>query len=217
MTLPWHTSGVFDVNYAYGSTGGIDDIVSRVASMTFTTPSGTTTTTTDDRIRYKYLGRAQLVGTEYPEPVANHNFYSVSGGVAAYDRLDTFNRVVTDQWTGGQGSGGQCQLRRRQSRTTATATQPAKPTASSSRAASLIYSTKYTMDDLNRVTKADRGILSGGSVSGSTRYVEDWTTLTQTGNWVRSKLDLDAEQRVHGFGRVRRDARPQRDQPDPEP
>lgn len=198
MSLPWHTTGTFDVNYTYSSSSSLDDVTSRVTSMTFTTPGPSTT---GDRVRYQYLGRAQLVGTEYPEPVSNHNFYTISSSVAVYDRLDTFNRVVTDLWTGGQGQAGNATYD-----VGVEYDRNGNPTGQLDRfvksGGSLIYSSKYTMDDLNRVTKADRGIYTGGtgSVSGSTRYVEDWTTLTQTGNWSRSKLDLDANSVYTGSG-----------------
>lgn len=53
------------------------------------------------------------------------------------------------------------------------------------------YDVKYTMDGLNRVTQAEEGTYSGGSISNKSRD-EQWT-LDQVGNWSRDKLDLNGD------------------------
>lgn len=174
--------------YASDTSAPFDNVVGRVTSVTLTYPDGAGGTwTTSDRIRYRYLGLAQLIGTEYPEPNATHNFYTVPSSDVVYaTRLDTFNRVIGDVWThAGTGTAHDLTLsydRNGNIISTLDNRHQANGT--------LTYSNKYDMDDLNRVTKADRGVLSGGSISGSIRHTELWS-LSQTGNWLSDKVDLN--------------------------
>lgn len=50
---------------------------------------------------------------------------------------------------------------------------------------------KYDIDNLDRVTKADEGTLSAGSIGTRKRY-EDWT-LSHTGQWAVARKDLDGD------------------------
>jgi hypothetical protein len=45
-----------------------------------------------------------------------------------------------------------------------------------------VFSMKVDVDNRNRVTRADRGKESSGSITGTTRLNQLWT-LSQTGNW----------------------------------
>lgn len=51
---------------------------------------------------------------------------------------------------------------------------------------------KYTIDNLNRLTDAQEGTYSAGSISSETRQ-QTWTLLDQLGNWDHVKLDLDGD------------------------
>src|SRR5262249_55629337 len=54
------------------------------------------------------------------------------------------------------------------------------------------FDVKYTMDDLDRLVDAEEGTKSGSSIASRKRQ-QTWTTLSQTGNWSRGKLDLDGD------------------------
>jgi hypothetical protein len=49
----------------------------------------------------------------------------------------------------------------------------------------------YTMDNVNRLTEAKEGTLSGGTITSTTRD-EQWT-LSHTGNWDYDKVDLNGD------------------------
>lgn len=62
------------------------------------------------------------------------------------------------------------------------------------------YDVKYSIDNLNRVTKADEGSFSTGSISNRSRE-EEWS-LDQVGNWARAKLDLNGDLVYAGGGEL---------------
>jgi RHS repeat-associated protein len=175
--------------YSTGTGTPLDDVTSRVTSVTLAYPDGSGgTTTTGDRIAYRYLGAAQLVGTAYPEPDATHNFYTVPSSVAVYGRLDEFNRIVGDVWThAGTGTAHDLTLAYdRNGNITKTIDNRHQANGT------LAYSHKYDMDDLNRVAKADRGVWSGSAITGSIRNTEEWS-LSQTGNWLNDRVNLNGD------------------------
>ena len=51
---------------------------------------------------------------------------------------------------------------------------------------------EYQMDGLNRLTNAEEGTWNGSTITSRARE-QLWTTLSQTGNWDRVKLDLDGD------------------------
>ena len=53
------------------------------------------------------------------------------------------------------------------------------------------FDVEYTYDDLNRLTKASEGTWNGSSITSKTRE-QEWT-LSQTGNWDVTKLDLNGD------------------------
>ncbi|MBL9119319.1 MAG: hypothetical protein JNL80_05315, partial [Phycisphaerae bacterium] len=53
------------------------------------------------------------------------------------------------------------------------------------------FDVKYAIDGMDRVTDADEGTLSSGSITSRTRR-QQWT-LTQTGNWQNEQLDLNGD------------------------
>jgi len=55
-----------------------------------------------------------------------------------------------------------------------------------------VFSMKVDVDNRNRVTRADRGKESSGSITGTTRLNQLWT-LSQTGNWTNFKNDFNGD------------------------
>jgi len=131
--------------------------------------------------RYWYLGEGDVVGREYSEPSVVWNEWA-TGTPATYPDRDQFNRITSSRWT--------------RDRTTDFDFVDLDVTYDR---ASNVTSVKdniytgfdvlYANDGLNRLTDADEGTLSSGSISSRTRR-QLWT-LSQTGNWPEMQLDLD--------------------------
>lgn len=78
-------AGGRDIHYGYGSTGAIDDIMSRLATI----GDGT-----NNYAAYKYLGAGRIVGEDYEDVEVKHD-YSANDFTA----LDRFGRVLDQVWT----------------------------------------------------------------------------------------------------------------------
>lgn len=168
MTLP---SGK-TISYTYLTRNGIYD-----------NPSSRVTEVKDSSVvlaLYDYLGVGQVVGTDYTEADVIQKLYQNG----AYDDLDQFNRVVKSRWTKDLGSPVDfyhMELTYDRDSNITTADDQVHTG----------FDVKYTMDDVNRLTRAEEGTLGGGSISSRTRD-EQWT-LNQTGNWDRDKVDLNGD------------------------
>ncbi|MFN0007039.1 MAG: RHS repeat-associated core domain-containing protein [Planctomycetota bacterium] len=131
--------------------------------------------------RYWYNGVGQVVGQEYDQPDVMWRMY---GSTGTYPDLDGFNRVVSSRWT--------------KDLTTdvdfydvdLTYDRNSNITSAEDNVHSG-FDVLYTMDDTNRLTRAEEGTLSGGSIS-SRKRDEQWT-LGHTGNWELDKVDLNGD------------------------
>ncbi len=195
MTLPLGTGG-YAVAYSYeggtsGTLTGLDEMAGRVTGMKIDGSS-------EDRVTYQYLGAGSLVGTSYPETggVANLRHDNAAAGTAAYDALDRFNRVAIDRWTGNAsyspGTPYQMNLTYDRDSNITRAEDPKVFNGGAGTTPYYPYTTDYAMDGLNRVTAADRGRLSSGSITGETRLTEAWT-LSQTGNWDADSRKINSD------------------------
>jgi YD repeat-containing protein len=174
VTLP----GGKAVTIAY--TKDKDDSVSRVSRLT---AGGVVL------VRYDYLGVTRVVRTQYGQPQIATRVFDESDSFSGY--LDSFNRIVRNAWFSESPS-------------------PDKAfydvTISYDRNSNITwveddvhvgFDVKYTMDDLDRLIDAEEGTRSGSSIATRTRH-QTWlqsgtSQLGHTGNWVRSKLDLDGD------------------------
>lgn len=168
------------VSYDYAS--GLDALSSRVTRVEVDVGGGPVQVAA-----YDYLGLATKVGTDLPQANMASRLYSVSGGGAVtFDALDAFDRVTKSRWLSDNG-------------TTYYDTRPSYDDAGN-----ITQTTEgvlkrrdvvYTIDGLDRVTKADEGTIAGGgggAISSGTRTrVEDWSSLSQTGNWLAFTRYLD--------------------------
>ncbi|XVJ60748.1 MAG: hypothetical protein HEQ23_15715 [Tepidisphaera sp.] len=174
ITLP----GGKDIDLSYGTATGIDDCVSRVASVKDVLVRSPLSTIT--LANYDYFGSGTLVGTELPQPAAESMLYGA--GTANYDRLDLFNRVIESRWTRTNGSQiYYVKLGYDRDSNIVTAEDEILPG----------YDAKYDMDGLNRLIVADEGTLSSGTIGSRTRK-ETWT-LNQVGGWSTFTSDLNGD------------------------
>jgi len=174
ITLP----GGKDIDLSYGTANGIDDCVSRVASVKDVLVRSPLSTLT--LANYDYLGSGMLVGKELPQPAAESMLYGA--GTANYDCLDLFNRVIDSRWTRTNGSQiYHVKLGYDRDSNIVTAEDEILPG----------YDAKYDMDGLNRLIVADEGTLSSGSIGSRTRK-ETWS-LNQVGGWTTFTSDLNGD------------------------
>ena len=157
------------ISINYGTSPSHDDELSRV------------TNEKDSTIRlavYEYNGVADVVGTTYAEANVKSVVYGSSPGT--YDDLDTFGRITRSKWTTGS-SKDFYKVEIGYDRNSNVAYVDDKVHTG--------FDALYTIDSLNRLTTADEGTRSGGTITSRTRK-QEWT-LSHTGNWDREKLDLD--------------------------
>ncbi len=185
LTLP----GSYAVDYNYGADTGINDAVSRVEGLYI--PAGMSEI---QAAGYEYLGLGTVVGTELPEPGTEYNAYATTP--TAYAHWDRFNRVIKSHWTGANRYTAEIAYDRNSNITSV-------DDARHSVTGKGLFDAAYTMDNLNRLTNAREGHLATGAIGTGDRTREElWTTLSQTGNWERRKLDLDGDGSYTGSGEL---------------
>ena len=163
-----------------GSAGGDNDL-SRVTRVTV----GSTLVAS-----YDYTGVNGLVGIDYPEPDVFNQRYAPGAAEGVYAHLDRFNRVTDDLWTKDLSSDidyYDVDISYDRNSNITDITDNLHRDGSNNRA----FDVLYTIDDLDRLTKADEGTLSSGSISNRTRQ-EVWT-LDQLGNWDLFRMDLNGD------------------------
>ena len=172
VTLPGSTT----VSYVYntGTTGFYDSEASRVSKMTISSVAVA---------RYQYMGFGTVVGVDYDEAdVYQHRYGSTTG---SYPDLDQFGRVVKSRWTKDLPTDMDFVS------VDVSYDENSNPLTTEDNIYSAGFDVKYAIDGLDRVTDADEGTLSGGSITSRQRR-QEWS-LTQTGNWANEKLDLNGD------------------------
>jgi RHS repeat-associated protein len=179
-TLPDGT----DIKYNYGSAGSLAEAAVRVDSISQTVTLAS----------YAYLGAGQVVTTTLGQAGVSSSVFN-SGGTT-YPDLDNFNRVIESVWTRTANFYDVTVSYDRDSGITRGV--DAVQTALNG---DHIFDTAYTNDNLNRLTEAKEGKWNGSAITSATRD-EQWTSLSQTGNWVRHKVDLDGNGNFTGSGEI---------------
>jgi len=175
--MTWPGSSPPSVSYVFSAGGtnfNYDDEASRVSKMTISSVSVAS---------YRYLGFGNVVGITHDEPDIYQRRYGSTSG--SYPDLDSFGRVIKSRWT--------------KDLTTdmdfvsvdVSYDENSNPLTTEDNIYAAGFDVKYAIDGLHRVTDADEGTLSSGSITGRTRR-QEWT-LTQTGNWYREKLNLNSD------------------------
>lgn len=178
------------INYGYGTSGGINDSMSRVASLSTGSSSPVTVAS------YDYLGADQVVGTTLDEPALNTSVFTESSGVHSYSDLDNFNRTIRWNWERiGGASGGfyNTEIAYDQDGNPAQTVDDVPLHQSSTYH---LFDVVYTLDNLNRVIGADEGARDGTSgliQSGHRTRKELWNSLSLSGNWGNRQLDANGD------------------------
>ena len=161
------------ITYAYLSTSGShDDDASRLSHIQ---DGGTRL------VEYRYNGIGQVVGTIYKAADVQWLLHDVAD-LEAFPDLDRFNRVTSSRWT----------------KDLATDVDFYDVDITYDRGSSITliednvhtgFDVSYTMDDTDRLARAQQGTWGGSSIASET---EDQTwTLSHTGNWDAVTLDFD--------------------------
>ena len=169
------------ITYSYQSTGNRhDDEVSRVTGV----KDGPVVLAS-----YDYNGVGQVVGTDYPEIDFMSNRFGTTSG--SYDDFDEFDRPTSFEWT----------------KDLATDVNFSDFDITYDRNGNITlvednvhggFDVDYTMDNLDRLQKAEEGTWNGSSITSRSRQQiwEDASnnpSLDQVGNWDFAKLDLNGD------------------------
>ena len=167
------------IEYTYGTSGSMNDDLSRVTTVS-KYASGSPVTLAS----YDYLGQS-LVGVNLVEPsdTVSKRYYGSTTG--SYPSLDRFDRVVSDVWSKDVSGGpidffDQDRTLNRMGNVTLIEDN--------------VYAgrdAEYVHDDLNRLIEVNEGTWSGSAITSQTRQ-EVWE-LDQAGNWDVNKLDLNGD------------------------
>jgi RHS repeat-associated protein len=173
-TLTYPNGRVVTSNYA----SGLDDTVSRLSSLT---DGGTTLES------YSYLGPSTVVVRAHPQPGVDLTYVAASGTGDAGDQytgLDRFGRVLDVRWTKGASDLDRFvhTYDRNSNRLTRDVLATSGPTT---------LDEAYNYDNLDRLTKTNRGTLASGTITdGNATYTRNWT-LDLVGNWNSLATDAD--------------------------
>ena len=150
---------------------------------------------------YEYNGLATLVGTRLPQADLLYNRFDVSGDLT---RIDRFGRVTSDIWTRGISTD--------QNPATYQVFRDMYDVDVTWDRASNIVRTEdnvypgwdwdYSLDGRDRLVGAERGDWNGGNGEIDDTAFEELWALSQTGNWLNHKLDLDGSGTYTGAGEL---------------
>jgi len=163
------------LNYNYGTSGGMDDALSRVASLI---DSDGLTHLAD----YTRIGLDSIVQVAYPQPSLAYSLINGSGA-DPYSGLDQFDRVADCRWF---NTGTNADVERVQHGYDLASNRLWRscPVARSNG----VYQDEFYSDDgLYRLSELQRGELNGsdtGIVPGTLDFAQSWG-LDATGNWAQ--------------------------------
>lgn len=173
-TLTYPNGRVITSNYVTG----VDDTISRLSSLS---DSGTTLE------GYSYLGLGTVVLRSHPQPGVDLTYLAASGTGDAGDKyvgLDRFGRVVDQRWTNGTSDLDRFvhTYDRDSNRLTRDVLATSGPTT---------LDEAYTYDNLDRLSKVNRGALASGTITdANAAYARNWN-LDPLGNWNSLATDAD--------------------------
>ena len=173
MTLPSGAGYTFSYS---SSSNRLDADASRITFL----QDGVLPSPSTSIVEYEYVGVGQVVGRDHLTVDVKQEYFGGSG----YDSLDRFNRVTNDIWVKDLGTDVAIYD------VDLTYDRNSNITLLDDNVHSVAFDAAFTMDDLDRLTKATEGDLDGNSTIQTKEREEEWT-LTQSDNWFRNKLDLD--------------------------
>jgi RHS repeat-associated protein len=177
------------VEYNYGTTGGLNDRISRLDNIA---------DTTGILESYSYVGFGTTVNFAHPQSGIDLTYVGTTTGEAGdhYSGLDRFGRVIDQRWVDDNGTSttaDDVDIDRFRYGYDANGNRLYKenvvdPTKSES----------YVYDGLDRLTSFDRGTLNSTKtgISGTIARQQDWT-LDALGNWNQLQEGATTETRQH--------------------
>ncbi len=170
------------VEYTYGTTDSINDLAGRVFRLEIaSTPIA----------RYSYNGETELLATELVPTACGWTLDSIITP-QTYPNLDRFNRITANQWSKGDDDyfyDVRITYDEASNITRVIDNVHIDPGAGGSGPGTHAFDAAYSIDGLNRVTRAHEGKWDTSSIT--TEYRDEQWILTQTGNWDRNKVDLN--------------------------
>ncbi len=165
--------------YDYGSSDGIDDLLSRSYRLRETNGSGTIF------VQYSRTGGGQTVVTDYQQPDLKLDLFQGTSGT--YAGLDRFGRTIDHLWDGYNSTADAVQLKYGYDYAGSRTWREDLVAANNSQK----YDELYTYDGLDRLTGLARGEINGTyTVISSDTFGQDWE-LEQQGNWSNFLEDSD--------------------------
>lgn len=180
--LYYNNTSLASMSYEYSNSSSYDENLARVTDLKIGLVK---------IAEYRYNGMGTVVGTVVAGARYFNNRYN-GGGSGSYPDLDIFNRVTSDTWWRDLSTD------RAVYDVDWSYDRNSNPTVSQDNVFSTGRDVQYTMDALNRLTKAEEGDWSGSAITSRTRQ-QIWT-LTATGNWDQDQLDLDGNGTFTGTG-----------------
>ena len=162
------------ITIGYGTTGGINDSVSRVDGLI----DGATTL-----VNYAYLGLGVAVQTTYPQPSTQYTLFGSSAGNSPagdiYWGLDRFGRIIDSRWFNTGASTDIDRIKYGYDRASNRIWRQ-NPVATATGAQ---FDEFYTNDGLHRLKDMQRGTLNGTNSGITSPTLKQCWTLDATGNW----------------------------------
>jgi hypothetical protein len=193
IEILYGSTGKYGVTYGYGTTDSVNDLVGRVRSLDIASTA---------IVLYEYDGEAELVSTHLTVPNLLDSMFE---GTTPPDR---FRRVVHNEWHryhASVGSTGQhysleIAYDRASNITRTIDNVQIDPQWGGAAAGMHAFDAAYSIDGLNRVTRAQEGEWDTSSIT--SEYRDELWTLTQTGNWSLNQVDLDGDNSYTGPGEL---------------
>ena len=160
--------GVADIDYDYGAANGINDYLSRVQSVV----DGTNAAVFAE---YSYIGSGNAVRVDYAEPDVMLDLWGGTSGT--FTGFDRFGRVIDQHWK--RYGGSPATLDRYQYGYDRNSNRIWKQNM----VAVTGFDERYIVDDLNRLTRTNRGTLNGSHVIPGVPPLQLAWTLDPVGNW----------------------------------
>ena len=174
------------LTYDYGTTDGIDDASSRIASLVDDDVSST------HLVDYDYLGRGSFVGGDRPEPDVMWTLFGTTNDPDTgdiYSGLDRFGRVKDNRW---YDTGTSADLDRIKYGYDRDGNRTYRENTVAD-AAGKHFDELYGNDLINRLANMDRGSLNTNKDAVTNLQFAQCWGLDETGNWDNFREDDDGD------------------------
>jgi len=167
------------LTYDYGTSGGMNDKLSRVESPGF---GGTS-----NLVQPSYVGLGTQVRTNYTQPQVRWDL-ATGSGANPYAGLDRFGRVIDNKWINYSTSATLDEIKYTYDRASNRTTR--ENVVAKAQTTPQYFDELYRYDGSNRLTQMQRGQLAGTTSITNLQFQQDWG-LDPTGNWKAFSEDSD--------------------------